>query len=80
MSRVEFFLLLHFGNQTKSCGLESECVVVSVAEKQMTSAQIKEHRRAVLDLVEVYLKGEFVQLITTQTARLTAISGSRISW
>ncbi|XP_045884438.1 syntaxin-18 isoform X1 [Micropterus dolomieu] len=27
------------------------------AEKQVTSAQIKEHRRAVLDLIEMYLRG-----------------------
>lgn len=29
----------------------------------MTSAQIKEHRGAVLDLIEMYLRGEFMQLV-----------------
>ena len=70
--RGNFFCCSILGNQTKTCGLLSECVVVSIAEKQTTSAQIKEHRRAVLDLIEVYLKGEFV-------AHLAAISGSRTS-
>lgn len=60
-------LLLLFGAILKhvSLSLISECViVVSIAEKQVTSAQIKEHRGAVLDLIEVYLRGEFMQLIT----------------
>ena len=40
------------------------------AEKQVLSAQVKEHRRAVLDLVEMYLKGRFLSLVTlTQPAR-----------
>lgn len=38
------------------------------ADKQVTSAQIKEHRGAVLDLIEVYLRGEFMQLM--QSAHL----------
>lgn len=51
-----------------SLSLISECViVVDIAEKKVTSAQIKEHRGAVLDLIEMYLKGEFMQLITVQT-------------
>lgn len=51
--------------------LISECVlVVTTAEKQVTSAQIKEHRGAVLDLIEMYLRGEFVQLISVQTAHV----------
>lgn len=37
--------------------------VVNAAEKKVTSAQIKEHRGAVLDLIEMYLKGEFLLLI-----------------
>ncbi len=51
--------------------LTRECVlVVTTAEKQVTSAQIKEHRGAVLDLIEMYLRGEFMQLITIQTAQV----------
>lgn len=45
---------------TKSCEVLSVCVIaVTIAEKQVTSAQIKEHRGAVLDLIEMYLRGEF---------------------
>lgn len=51
--------------------LISECViVVPVAEKQVSSAQIREHRGAVLDLIEVYLRGEYIQLITIHTAHV----------
>lgn len=32
------------------------------AEKQVTSTQVKEHRGAVLDLIEMYLKGELLSL------------------
>lgn len=39
------------------------CLLLSLpsclAEKQVLSAQMKEHRAAVLDLVEMYLRGEF---------------------
>lgn len=35
---------------------------VPLAEKQVTSAQIKEHRVVVLDLSETYLKSEFIHL------------------
>lgn len=43
-------------------------IFLPIAEKQMTSAQLKEHRGAVLDLIETYLRGEFIQPITIQTA------------
>lgn len=33
-----------------------------LAEKQVTSAQLKEHRVVVLDLSESYLKGRFLLL------------------
>lgn len=38
-------------------------VLVSAAEKQLALAQIKEHRVAVLDLIEMYLKGESTEVI-----------------
>lgn len=38
-------------------------VLVSVAEKQVVMAQIKEHRGAVLDLIEMYLKGEVIDTV-----------------
>lgn len=38
-------------------------VAVSVAEKQLVPAQIKEHRGVVLDLIEMYLKGEFITVV-----------------
>lgn len=41
---------------------------VSVAEKQLALAQIKEHRVAVLDLIEMYLKGEFINAVIHQTS------------
>lgn len=41
-----------------------------IAVKQVSSAQVKEHRGAVLDLIEVYLRGESLQLITIKTAFL----------
>lgn len=54
-----------------SVSLISECVVVvTAAEKQVTSAQIREHRGAVLDLIEMYLRGEFMQFITILTAHI----------
>lgn len=43
--------------------------IVSVAEKQLVLAQIKEHRVAVLDLVEMYLKGEFTSVAVHHTPR-----------
>lgn len=46
---------------SKSGSLDCKCIIVVIsAEKQVMSAQIKEHRGAVLDLIETYLKGEFV--------------------
>lgn len=60
-----------FGTSPKSVSLSltNECVI-TIAEKQVTSAQIKEHRGAVLDLIEMYLRGEFMELITVQTAHI----------
>lgn len=43
-------------------------VIVSVAEKQLVLAQIKEHRVAVLDLIEMYLKGEFINVVIHLTS------------
>lgn len=46
---------------SKLGSLDCKCIVFVIsAEKQVMSAQIKEHRGAVLDLIETYLKGEFV--------------------
>lgn len=54
-----------------SLSLISECVlVITAAEKQVTSAQIREHRGAVLDLIEMYLRGKFMQLVTILTAHI----------
>lgn len=66
--RFLFLIFLYF-LAPSSLSTVSECVaVVPIAEKQVTSAQLKEHRGAVLDLIETYLRGEFIQLITIQTA------------
>lgn len=44
----------------KSCEFVNVCVIaVTIGDKQVTSVQIKEHRGAVLDLIEMYLRGEF---------------------
>lgn len=48
-------------------------VIVSVAEKQVVLAQIKEHRGAVLDLIEMYLKGEFMNTVIHHTHHWTDI-------
>ena len=70
---IEYVQIIYFFNSALNCvelqnikrKLVSECViVVDVAEKKVTSAQVKEHRGAVLDLIEMYLRGEFMQLIT----------------
>lgn len=46
---------------SKSGSLDCKYIIVVIsAEKQVIAAQIKEHRGAVLDLIETYLKGEFV--------------------
>ena len=37
-----------------------------LAEKQVSSAQMKEHRAAVLDLVDMYLRGELGSLHSNQ--------------
>lgn len=42
-------------------------VTVSAAEKQLALAQIKEHRVAVLDLIEMYLKGESMNEVIHHT-------------
>lgn len=55
-----------------SAVLFNPVIVVTLAEKQVTSAQLKEHRGAVLDLIEMYLKGKFMQCFTLQTTRLLA--------
>lgn len=68
-----FWFVFHFWHDAKPLSLStvSECVaIVSIAEKQVTSAQLKEHRGAVLDLIETYLRGEFIQPITIQTANV----------
>ncbi|KAG8007497.1 Syntaxin-18, partial [Nibea albiflora] len=55
ITKLKDFLLQHRKDYV-SAG--SECVlVVTAAEKQVTSAQIREHRGAVLDLIEMYLRG-----------------------
>lgn len=45
-------------------------VIVSVAEKQLVPAQIKEHRGVVLDLIEMYLKGEFITVVDNHNPSL----------
>lgn len=54
------FLLALWFYSSNSCEFVSVCVVaITIGDKQVTSAQIKEHRGAVLDLIEMYLRGEF---------------------
>lgn len=50
------------------CVRPAVSVIVSVAEKQLVLAQIKEHRVAVLDLIEMYLKGEFINVVIHLTS------------
>lgn len=45
-------------------------VIVSAAEKQLVPAQIKEHTGVVLDLIEMYLKGEFITVVDNHNPSL----------
>lgn len=55
-------------------------LIIASAEKLVTSAQIKEHRGAVLDLIEMYLKSKFTQLIWILTAHDLQIALCGLLW
>lgn len=66
MQHILKMLISDFSNVSLSLK-SGRIIVVNAAEKQVISAQIKEHRGAVLDLIDTYLKGKFVHLNTIQT-------------
>lgn len=55
-------VIFFFSDVPETLSIIVNCNFVTV-EKQLASAQIKEHRGAVLDLIEMYLKGDFLYLL-----------------
>lgn len=47
--------------------MNKQCFYCFPVEKQATPAQVKDHRGAVLDIIELYLTGKFLKLVNVQT-------------
>lgn len=57
------YLILYVVSFVLNILMNKLCFYCLPVEKQATPAQVKEHRGAVLDIIELYLTGNFLKLV-----------------